>query len=113
LRAVHAVAARARHTGREGGVHCDAAFHDLAFARLPVSEATGHLLYRLVDPTDLPSPARGHALLADELVRVQRAMAIRHTMPEQPAAARPQPEHILMRGLRSIWKRVFGATQRA
>jgi len=94
LRALHPVAARARHTGREGGVHCSAEFHDLAFARLPLSDARGPLAYRLVDPTDLPSPARGHAIAVDELVRAQLAMAAERKVLEQAQLARGQSESI-------------------
>jgi hypothetical protein len=85
VRALHPVAARARHTGREGGVHCSPEFHDLAFARLPVSGTTGPLAYRLVECGDLPSPARGHAIIMDELVRAQLAMGLQQRMLDQPA----------------------------
>jgi hypothetical protein len=65
LYALQSVAARALHTGREGGVNCKPEWHDLAFdgAVLPAAK---DLTYRHVALADLPPQVRRHALLWEQ-----------------------------------------------
>lgn len=68
MRAVHPLTARASHTGREGGVHCAPEFHDRAFGKLRVYDGRDIPVYRLVSTEMLPSLARAHTILTEEMI---------------------------------------------
>lgn len=78
LRTVQPVLARATHTGRRGGQHCTADFHDEAFAELPVfAGSPSAMTYRLVPQELLPSVVRRHARLWLEMTWAWKALAQR------------------------------------
>lgn len=72
---VQPVLARANHTGREGGENCVPAFHDRAFAALPLAQAATR--FDLVAPESLPHEARAHIHAFEELTAAHRALAPR------------------------------------
>lgn len=78
LSTIQPVLARATHTGRRGGQHCTAAFHDDAFEDLPVfTGSPSPMQYRLVQHKFLPSVVRRHARLWLEMTWAWNALARR------------------------------------
>jgi hypothetical protein len=78
LHTVQPVLARATHTGRRGGQHCTTAFHDEAFAELPLFTGSPvATTYRLVPHELLPSVVRRHARLWLEMTWAWNALAQR------------------------------------
>jgi hypothetical protein len=68
LYSLQAAAARATHTGREGGVYCLPEWHDTAFAGLELAEASAASRnYHVMTLTELPAPLRRQAVLWDQV----------------------------------------------
>ena len=76
LYSLQSVAARATHTGREDGVHCNPAEHDLMFGDLTVTPGLAESSsYKVVPIPSLPQSAKQYALLWEETSMALRAMS--------------------------------------
>jgi hypothetical protein len=68
LYSLQTAAARATHTGREGGVYCLPEWHDTAFEGLELAEASAASRnYRVLTLAELPAPLRRQAVLWDQV----------------------------------------------
>jgi hypothetical protein len=68
LYSLQPAAARATHTGREGGVHCTPEWHDTSFEGLELAEAsTASRNYHVLTLAELPAPLRRQAVLWDQV----------------------------------------------
>jgi hypothetical protein len=76
LNSLQSVAARAAHTGIEGGTHDDPAVFELTFADLTLTSGVANPAdYRVVTVLTLPPPVKQFALLWEQLSLVLRAMS--------------------------------------
>lgn len=101
LYSLQPAAARANHNGRYGGVHCDAAWHDLAFEGLelamPVASTTDYVVR---DPAALPASVRRQALMWQQ---VNAGLSLLGRITVETISLRSQRDH--WHGM-SIWQRL-------
>jgi hypothetical protein len=92
LYSVQPAAARATHTGREGGVYCMPDWHDSAFGGLELAEPlAASRSYRVLTTEELPAPLRRQASLWNQANRALNVICERTSQLNARSHERQEP----------------------